>query len=232
VVSVSAVFGTSTIASATSIVINGDPTTFYDLRFFVSSSVTLVPGVTGFIQGALENTGTLPLTFKPWDSSLSTGGYGWNFNDPGFAIGNFGVGANPFPFITEGHVDSVQQVRAPPPDFSNVAGHTIAPGETYQFDLWSVLTGSTTYVLSASQFAFWDPTFAGWNSDNYLVSLLTGNSYAAGPLQEVALSNFTFGPTLPPAPVPEPSTLLLLGGGFAAAVTRKVRQLSWLIKKS
>src|SRR5471032_2282717 len=71
-ISIFTILGTSKIASAVPIVISGGA---YDLKFYVSSSVTLVPGVTGFIEGALENTGTLPITFKPWDATLSIGGY-------------------------------------------------------------------------------------------------------------------------------------------------------------
>src|SRR5688500_15911979 len=66
---------------------------FYDLRFSVESSITLVPGETSYLKGRIDNAGSLPLSFKPYDSSNRIGGYGWDFNDPGFAIGAgaFGV---------------------------------------------------------------------------------------------------------------------------------------------
>src|SRR5687768_751586 len=79
----------ATTADGSPIFPGDDPGSFYDLTLSVESSMSLVPGTVGFLNARIFNTGTLPISFKPYDASNPVGGFGWNFDDPGFAIGWF-----------------------------------------------------------------------------------------------------------------------------------------------
>jgi len=57
------------VATAAPIFIDETRTRFYSIDLLVSSSLTLLPGEEGFLQAALRNTGTEPITFKPYDTS-------------------------------------------------------------------------------------------------------------------------------------------------------------------
>src|SRR5262249_4163686 len=85
--------------------------TDHDFRFFVSSTIGLVPGQTGFLKTAILNTGSVPVKFQRWNPTLSTGGFGWDFNHPGLALGffDFTLFGSDFQHFSkaEGHVDPI-----------------------------------------------------------------------------------------------------------------------------
>ena len=210
---------------------------FINLEFFLQTTITLVPGQTGFLQAAILNTGSVPLTFKPYDPTNPIGGFGWNFNDPGMALGDFGRVYSPSPLpntlgFVSGRVSPVPLVTSPPPDYSHVSLLSIAPGEMLTFERYSITLASSvslglvTGIETASQIAFGDPIFAGFNTDKYQISIFAGSASQSGPLQQIGLTRFSFSPAEPPGGVrvSEPVSLLLVGMGLAGfAGARRAR---------
>jgi len=220
-------------ASASPIIVGGDPSLFYDLALSVQTSLTLIPGQVGFLQANIFNTGSLPIAFKDYDPANPIGGYGYDFNSPGAAIGSFGYQFVPGPnglAVTEGHVDPL--TRRPfsccigSPNFSNLNGVVIQPGTGLSFDLLSfaydsnIAVGTNTNVTTAIPIAFGSPIFAGFNSGNFTIPITAGENAASGNFSPVSLTNFTFSPA---AAVPEPSTLFLVCSGLAASVAVRRR---------
>jgi hypothetical protein len=199
----------------------------YDLTFSVATSVPVTPGQTAFVPAVITNTGTLPIIFQHWDSTLPIGGFGWNFNSPGFAVGFGGysfLGPGDL-VLAEGLVDPV--IPRPfsccngTPDFSNVSDVTINPGNSLTFVLYSVsLAGSSGQFENYIQLNFGDPVFRGFESTNFTVTIFSSEDGEPGSFIAPQLRNFGFGPNSPSPTTPEPASLLLLGTGLALCVRR------------
>ncbi len=200
----------SSATGAAPIYLDPSKTRYYDFEFAVVSSVTLVPGQTGFIQAALRNTGTEPVTFQSWDGSRSRSG--WDHNAPGLTLGHGGYGLIGWLSIAvaKGRVDPVPFERSGgPSNYSHLSNVTINPGETLVFDLVSVrlfpthrddllvvpgaplggtpvVPGETGVYQTYTQIGFGSTT---WQSAWYAVHITAGTSFESGPLEEVALSN-------------------------------------------
>jgi hypothetical protein len=198
--------------------------TSLDLRVSVDSSIALVRGETGFVTAVIENTGTAPASFKPYDPANPIGGFGWDFNAPALAIGLGGRSCEPGIsklVIADGLVDPVTP-RAfsccfGSPDFSHLGGVTVNPGEALTFELFSMVAlagarpGLLTNMTTSIELAFAAPVFAGFASGLFTIGVTVAADAAHGPLQSLALTNFTFPPGPPPStPVPTPTSLLLV----------------------
>jgi len=150
----------------------GQAATKHDFRFFVSSTVGLVPGQTGFLKAAILNTGSVPAKFKRYDPTNPIGGFGWDFNQPGMALGFGGMTFDPgFQNLSlaEGHVDPI--VLNPfshfgEPDFSNVSNVVIHPGELLVFDLMSFWFEPTVPLGRMLRLR---PSFRSTSADLYLL---------------------------------------------------------------
>lgn len=214
---------------AIGITINQPSTGTLEVEFGVSRNVTLVSGQTGHIDATIRNIGTLPITFKEYDSSNPIGGFGWDFNDPGFAIG-FGGMSYTTPPGTDGSQVGFQEglVNLPQvegPDFSHLSNVTIAPGQELRFVLYSLNTslgiGATLPFTTYNELDFGEPIFGGWTSNKYTFTATVGEAFSISDPEKVDLTPFFFTPAddqnghgnhVPDAG----STALLLGMAFGA----------------
>jgi hypothetical protein len=162
-------------------------TQFYDLKFFVSSSITLVPGQTGFVEAANTNNGNVGAGFTEYDSSNSIGGFGWNFNDLGLAIGFQGQSFSGFPSdqlfqVEDGKIDPLSLIGSEP-NFSYLSNVTIEPGETLEFELYSWVFDSSAPLRiagifsTANRFVFGSLDYAGYDSAQYSITVRTCSLY-------------------------------------------------------
>jgi hypothetical protein len=191
-----------TLAAATSA---GQAATKHDFKFFVSSTVGLVPGQTGFLKAAILNTGSVPAKFKRYDPTNPIGGYGWDFNHPGLALGffDFTLFGSDFQHFSkaEGHVDPIVP-KGPfgEPDFSNVSNVVIHPGELLVFDLMSFLLeptvplGKMLRVRTAIEIDIGRPLFISFESDYLSVDITATDEPVTGTLQEIPLTPSSFAP--------------------------------------
>ena len=183
------------------------------MQLFVPESVNLVIGQAGYFPVTVKNTGTLALAFKDYDPANPVGGYGWNFNDPGLAVGFGGVIINNLGLMFDygmvpGIVPDADLTGSyHHPDLSFLNGVSIRPGESFSFTVFTFLlsTGSSNTFRSALQLDLGSPLYAGWQGGAFTVAINRAATFSTGPLHQVNLTEFSFAPVEPPPPsvVPE-----------------------------
>jgi hypothetical protein len=183
------------------------------LEFGVSRAITLISGETGYVIASIHNVGTLPISFKDYDKTNSSGGFGWLFNDPGFGIGFGSVVSNGFTYTSSFEYGMVNSPQSQGPNFSHLDGVSIAPGESFEFNLYSLNlsgpTGANAWLQTYNQLNFGSPLYVGFETAQYTINISMGTVASVTAPEPLALiRSFAFTPST--QEVPEPSTLLLL----------------------
>lgn len=195
---------------------------YYALQLQLPRFVRANPTQISYLPVRLTNTGTHDITFKEYDATNPVGGYGYDWRQPGAAVGYGGVSGAIGSSYEQGLVSDFDNG----PNLSHLNNVTVAPGEELTFTAWTFVSRNSSYYRFRTwiQIAFGEPTYAGFNSDEFRVSVSrgTGDTFEVLEWQDVSVTEYMNPPPPEPAPVPEPASLAvwfvlgLAGVGFGA----------------
>lgn len=197
-------------ASASPIVVGPDT---FDVRFSLTTNLTLVAGQITYIQGTLENVGASAITFQTWNSAFPSGGYGWSFLQSGFAYASGGISFTaPINVrLSPGEV-AWPEAGTGLPDFSHVSDAMIAPGDALTFTVFSLAVEAGVPVGTSGLFStnaiLWlgGDIGLGWRVSPFTIAWTVADAVELGnPIEQ----RLTVIEAVRPAPGPAPSALFL-----------------------